>query len=83
MLSLFEKTDTFQERVTDSTIKVIRSELGEHINFEDVYREIEEHGPNLSRLIDGSSLCQMLDKHIRQDQPGRIVTITAMLSLGP
>lgn len=27
MLPLFEKTDTFQERVTDSTIKVIQSEL--------------------------------------------------------
>jgi hypothetical protein len=27
MLPLFEKTDTFQERVTDSTVKVIQSEL--------------------------------------------------------
>ena len=29
MLPLFERTDTFQERVTDSTIKVIRLELKE------------------------------------------------------
>jgi hypothetical protein len=27
MLPLFEKTDTFQERITDSTVKVIQSEL--------------------------------------------------------
>ena len=100
MLPLFERTDTFQERVTDSTTKVIRSELKElqkkvlvfgkydtatnveDINFVEVHREIEEHGPNLSRLIDEAAVCQRPDKHIRQEQPGRIVTITAMLGLG-
>jgi hypothetical protein len=99
MLPLFERTDTFQERVTDSTIKVVRSELKElqkkvlvfgkydistnveDINFVEVHREIEEHGPNLSRLIDEAAICQRSNQP-RQEQPGRIVTITAMLGLG-
>jgi hypothetical protein len=73
MLLLFEKTDTFHERVTDSTVRVIRSELRQlqenirafgrydpsvridEINFTDVYDEIEEHGPRLLRVIEGSS----------------------------
>ena len=100
MLPLFEKTDTFQERVTDSTVKVIQLELGriqqntrtfgrydpsmniEEINFKEVYNEIEEHGPRLLRVIDGSALAQRADKHIRKDKPGRVVTITSILSLG-
>jgi len=100
MLPLFEKTDTFKERVTDSTVRVIQSELkqlqqntrafGKHdpsvnieeLNFEKVYDEIEEHGPRLLHVIEGSSLAQRTDKHIRKDKPGRAVAITAMLSLG-
>jgi hypothetical protein len=94
---LFEKTDTFQERVTDSAIKVIQSELKqvqqntrkydpsaniEEIDFQKVYSEIEEHGPSLLRFIEGSSLAQRADKYTRKDRPSRAVTITAILSLG-
>jgi hypothetical protein len=99
MLPLFEEMETFNELVTDSTIKVISSELEElhrsplffkqydpsvnieDVNFENAYREIKEHSPNLSRLVEGSSLCKRPDQHIRQDQPGRVVAIVAMLSL--
>jgi len=100
MLPLFEVTDTFSERVTDSTSKVIRTELKalqkkvlvfgkydatrnvEDIEFMEVHDEIEEHGPNLSRLINNAAFCQRSDRHIRQEQPGRVVMITAMLGLG-
>ena len=100
MLPLFEKTETFNELVTDSTIKIVRSELEElqrsallfkeydltmnlaDIDFEKCYREIREHSPNLSRLVEGSSLCQRPDKHVRHDQPGRVVAIAAILNTG-
>ena len=100
LLPLFEQTDTFQERVTGSTVKVIYSELGqlqqntrtfgrydpsvnvEDINFDNAYNEIKEHGPMLLRVIEGSSLAERVDKHVRKERPGCAVTITAMLSLG-
>jgi hypothetical protein len=99
MLLSFEKTDTFHERVIDSTVRVIRSELRQlqentrafgrydpsvridEINFADVYDEIEEHGPRLLCVIEGSSLAERVDKHIRKDKPGRAVTITTILNL--
>ena len=81
---MFENTDTFQERVTDNTVKVIQSELKElqqntrafgkydpsvdieEVNFKKVYNEIEEHAPWLLDIIEGSSLPQRMDKHIRK-----------------
>ena len=63
----------------DATTSLNKMDLVETV------KEIEENAPNLAHFIDSVAGNQRMDhanRHIRQEQPGRIVTITAMLSLG-
>ena len=54
----------------------------EDLNFTHAIGDIEKFAPNLSILINGSSEGIRTDKHTRKEQPGRIVMIAAVLSLG-